>query len=574
MAGAQQLTAVFDELSATLPLAQFPLPLEGSDEARHHASVLTSQVRDYLLPRAASLDAPLLVVVGGSTGAGKSTLVNSLLGASLTRPGILRPTTKSPVLVCHPKDLSWFRTSRILPDLVRSTTQVHDSRALQVIEFDALPPGLAILDAPDIDSVDGANRRLARQLLQAADLWLFVTSGARYADAIGWELLGEAASRNAVVSVILNRCPPDSLEDLKTHLGQMLAARGLPRAKLFAMPERRLPGNGMLPATDVQPIRDWLGNLASQSERRTDVAIQTLAGSVRALDPQLRGLAQAARQQVSAIYDLRRQALVAFQHAAQEVARSTSDGTMLRGEVLSRWQDFVGTGEFMRNVEQQISSWRDRVSGWFTGEQKAESVQVAVSDGLAALIVDHASAACEQTVAQWTLTPWGRDIVAASPELASVGAGFAEQAGRSIREWQGDLLAMVEEQGASKRMKARFLALGTNAIGAALIIVIFASTGGLTTAEVGIAGGTSVLAQRLLEGVFGEDAVRRLAQQAKEQLDARVQGLHASQLARFESVLDQLSIDPSAGDRLDAVARALREASSAAFRDLTKPEGI
>ena len=39
-----------------------------------------------------------------------------------------------------------------------------------------------MLDAPDIDSVV-QNRQLASQLLAAADLWLFVTSAARYADA-------------------------------------------------------------------------------------------------------------------------------------------------------------------------------------------------------------------------------------------------------------------------------------------------------------------------------------------------------------------------------------------------------
>ena len=54
---------------------------------------------------------------------------------------------------------------------------------------DVIPPGLAILDAPDIDSVVAENRQLAAQLLAAADLWLFVTSAARYADAVPWDFL-------------------------------------------------------------------------------------------------------------------------------------------------------------------------------------------------------------------------------------------------------------------------------------------------------------------------------------------------------------------------------------------------
>lgn len=50
----------------------------------------------------------MLAVVGGSTGAGKSTLINSLIGAEVSAPGLLRPTTRGPVCVCHPADASWF----------------------------------------------------------------------------------------------------------------------------------------------------------------------------------------------------------------------------------------------------------------------------------------------------------------------------------------------------------------------------------------------------------------------------------------------------------------------------------
>lgn len=79
-------------------LARTSLPLEGAgvEAARRRRVDLLDQIDDYLLPRLRSEGAPLLIVVGGSTGAGKSTLVNSLLGAALTAPGVLRPTTRSP----------------------------------------------------------------------------------------------------------------------------------------------------------------------------------------------------------------------------------------------------------------------------------------------------------------------------------------------------------------------------------------------------------------------------------------------------------------------------------------------
>ncbi|GMA18657.1 dynamin family protein [Arsenicicoccus piscis] len=180
--------------------ATFPIDLPDAAAARQEQTSLVAQLDDYVLPRLSALDAPLLVVVGGSTGSGKSTLVNSIVGETVTRSGVLRPTTRSPVLVHHAGDRDWF-TSSVLPRLGRltgaSSTQGSpddDMSSVRLVTSDALPSGLALLDAPDIDSVVSANRDLARQLLNAADLWLFVTTAARYADAVPWELLRQAGS--------------------------------------------------------------------------------------------------------------------------------------------------------------------------------------------------------------------------------------------------------------------------------------------------------------------------------------------------------------------------------------------
>jgi len=180
----------------------------------------------------------VLAVVGGSTGAGKSTLVNSLVREPVTRSGVLRPTTRSPVLVHHPADAGWFSGTRILPGLARITsTTSHlvaagggsiastggdDPSAVRLVPSGSLYPGLALLDAPDIDSVVRANRDLATQLLSAADLWLFVTTAARYADAVPWDLLREAAARGTSVAIVLDRVPPEAMEEIRSHLASML----------------------------------------------------------------------------------------------------------------------------------------------------------------------------------------------------------------------------------------------------------------------------------------------------------------------------------------------------------------
>ena len=100
-------------------MASFRIGLEvpGAEEARRARDDLVAQVDDYLLPRLDRMDAPALIVVGGSTGAGKSTLVNSLVGAEVSPAGVLRPTTRAPVLAFHPDDLAWFEGPRVLPGL-------------------------------------------------------------------------------------------------------------------------------------------------------------------------------------------------------------------------------------------------------------------------------------------------------------------------------------------------------------------------------------------------------------------------------------------------------------------------
>jgi hypothetical protein len=104
------------------------LELPGSNRARRTRDELAAQIDDYLLPRLRQMDAPLLMVVGGSTGAGKSTLVNSLVRETVSRAGVLRPTTRAPVLVCNPADFRWFEDDRIFPGLRRSTGWRRGSR--------------------------------------------------------------------------------------------------------------------------------------------------------------------------------------------------------------------------------------------------------------------------------------------------------------------------------------------------------------------------------------------------------------------------------------------------------------
>jgi Dynamin family len=561
----RQLTPLESELAelraAVVPV-NLPLPIPGADEQRKIAAEIIRQLDDYILPRLATIDAPLLAVVGGSTGAGKSTLVNSLVGRQVSAPGVIRPTTRAPVLVHHSSDARWFTDDRILPGLARSTGASKDSQSLLLVTEDSIPPGLALLDAPDIDSVVVENRQLAAQLLAAADLWLFVTSAARYADAVPWGFLRAAAERSAAVAVVLDRVPPRAMTEVPPHLGQLMSERGLGDSPLFAVPETTVDSEGLLPASAIQPIRGWLAALAADQASRAKVVHQTLDGAIGALAAQAPALADSIDEQLEVIEQLRDEVDRSYSEAVRTVGVQTADGTLLRGEVLARWHEFVGTGEFFRALEQKVSWLRDRLMAALRGEPAgAGNLKVAVESGLESLLREEAAAAAERAEASWRANAAGRALIErAEIDLSRSSEDFDRRATRAIRDWQGAVLDLVADEGMTKRSRARFYALGINGIGVALMVVVFAHTGGLVGAEIGVAGGTAVLAQRILEAVFGDQAIRRLAQTAKDDLDARVQALLAEELVRYHKILDGLAVDSEQSERLRAAASAVESA--------------
>ena len=354
------LTALV-QLRGSLQEVHLPLEVPGAAEQRTAIQELVDQLEDYVIPRLMTIDAPLLAVVGGSTGAGKSTLVNSVVGRRVTQPGVLRPTTRSPVLVHNPEDGQWFGQDRLLPDLERRDTPTNDPDALQLVPADTMPAGLALLDAPDVDSVEERNRTLAAQLLAAADLWLFVTSAARYADQVPWNFLRQAAERSASVAIVLDRTPDEAIETVSTHLARMLASRGLKDSPLFVVTEGTVDEDGLLPAELVANVRGWLDSLAHDAEARTLVVRQTLEGAIRTLTRRSFDVADAEDAQATARQRLRDDATQAYDDALEKVKVASADGTLLRGEVLARWQEFVGTGELLKGLEQRVGRLRDRI---------------------------------------------------------------------------------------------------------------------------------------------------------------------------------------------------------------------
>ncbi|MBA4247861.1 MAG: ABC transporter [Microbacterium sp.] len=577
-------TVSLERLRASLADVGLSLHLDGIVEQREAAASAVRQIDDYIRPRLADLDAPLLAVVGGSTGSGKSTIVNALLGVATTRVGVIRPTTRQPILVHSPVDAGWFASDRILPGLARvrgrvsapgtpassagDTPEAARISELMLLEHESVPRSLAIIDAPDIDSVADENRALAAQLLAAADLWLFVTTANRYADAVPWRLLEGAAARQITVGVVLNRVPPGATDEVLPDLRAMLAARGLADTPVFTIDEQPLDDLGMLPASAVAGPRAWLEGIAGDRASRARIAARTLSGAIGDLDQRVARIADARQQQLDWLDGAEAAADAHYQAAIDAVDAATSDGALLRGEVLARWQDFVGTSDVFRKIESWFSRTRDSVTAWVTGKPSPViAVETQIETGLQAVIVDQAGRAAAAAWADLERTLPGRMVAELNPQLAAESPQLRDRASAMIREWQGALMQLIHDNAGNKRIRARVVSFGLNAVTVALMIVVFASTGGLTGGELAIAGGSAVIGQKLLETIFGEDAVRRLAAEARLDLQRRVEALFDSEADRLGTALEPLRFgaEPAVLRResqtlLDDVARAAADA--------------
>ncbi|UJP38590.1 GTPase domain-containing protein [Cellulomonas palmilytica] len=467
LAAGSLLDAVRD-LRRDVERTTFPLDLPGTDAARASRARLVDQLTEHLVPRLTELSAPAVVVVAGSTGAGKSTLVNSLVGHEVTTAGVLRPTTREPVLVHHPGDA----------DLLEAHPLVGTARA---VAHDSVPRGIALLDAPDLDSVLDANREAAHRLLEAADLWLFVTTAARYGDALPWRVLEDAVARGASIAMVLNRVPTASLPAVRGDLLARLREHGLAGSPLFVVPDQG-PHEGPLEPRVVAPVQRWLLMLAGPDRARTVIG-RTLRGSLAALRLWVDELAEAVQAQADAAAQVGALLDEATRAPLERASAAVAGGDVARGAVGVRWAELtsprgaIGSAVRGGKVRGSARGRADRESA--VGALRAEVTHAATTvltaaatdadaDLRAALAAGPAGAVA--VLERWALRSTGPDGASEQAARAWVGQG--------VRAVRGALADPSLDKAAAKRRDKAVRVLGEEVVAT----VALAAAGGVDDA--------------------------------------------------------------------------------------------
>lgn len=532
---------------------RLPLAADGVVATRRIQADLIRRLDDYLIPRLRQPEGPVHIVVGGSTGVGKSTLVNSLVRQEVSKAGVLRPTTRSAVLCVNPSEVAAVTgPERLLPAFLRAPGPTERADALTLAPHPAIPAGIALIDAPDVNSIVADNRDAGERLLGAADAWLLVTTAERYADAVPWRLLQAARERRVTIAIVLNRVPPESLREVREAGQALLSVNGLGDLPLFTVPESVLTG-GLLPEYLLDPLMTWLRSTAHDPTMRQATIAATVNGMFDDLPRRLGAIAEGLAAQAEAADQLRNQADLAYASERISLHDAIAQGELLRGTPLLEWQAMIGP---------------DRATALFSADPAAETARRLLLGAAADQVAAAASRAAEQVA-----TVWRGALAEQDSAEALVSAGTrAGAVPPELDEWADGLVDLLAREPHRKRSDAQFFAAGRHGPAALLAAVVFTGRRGAappkrrralrssSPANERVVHPVAAATRRLADAVFGADETDRLAELASTSLDTALGALFDRLAFRHHRALSDLGVEPGVGKALLEAGQAVQRA--------------
>ncbi len=425
----RELANLVERTIAALENARLPLDMPGSIQLAESRAQLLTQLKTRILPHLRTVGLPAVVVFGGSSGAGKSTLFNSLLGEEISPASVIRPTTRMPLIAVHPSDVTTLEGHGLL-----------DMGKLAPTEGGV--PGVILVDAPDLDSVEAANRELSRRLLDAADLWVFVTTAARYGDAQAWETLSDAHRRGMTTAVVLNRVSEKARGAVRADLMERMSEVGIGDDPLMIVPDAG-PHEGLLKPGHVAEVRSWLEVIAA-SRLGAALVDRTTQAMLPELRRQLLELSEAVEMQANAVQDLRDRVDLVTVEPLSKLTTNAKMGRYGQGAPTTSWLSFASSGGVLAPLAtgEKPRRWQRRQQG------ARDSAITAVFDG----VINAVRVGLNQgiiTADQAIQNAWQEDVVETG-EFRAAGHRAINQlsiVNEAIVGWKSDLLALSSSVG-------------------------------------------------------------------------------------------------------------------------------
>ena len=350
---------------------------------------------------------------------------------------VLRPTTRTPVLLYNPIDEQAVTSQNLLPGLELTTARDsirpvgrHEptlTRRLRLVARPEIPQGLAVLDSPDLDSWLSTNRELAAELLGVADLWIFVTTGTDYANAVPWELLDSAYDHQVMIAAVLNRMRPAEMAAVRQHFAQMLTERGLRQTPVFTIPELALI-NDRIPYDYVGQLNNWLARQSGVYDVREMYLDRALHSTLDQIMNGVQNLVEATHDRRRAEQRLRSDISAAFSHGREALRAHITAGALGEG-LRDSWRivtDAAHSGRLLRRLNAALRSLDATYAG----------VGSILRTSLITLTEQHASLALGLIAERW---PGGPVEVIPGSEKGRLPGDFTARADALVVAWMAEI---------------------------------------------------------------------------------------------------------------------------------------
>ena len=257
----------------------------------------------------------------------------------------------------------------------------------------------------------------------------------------------------------------------------------------------------------------------------------------------------------------------------------TRDGSLLRGEVQARWQDFVVTGDLMRTLRSGKAPRQGKRARKRQAPERGAAMKTALRSALEGAVIFAADRAAEDADSRWRTDAAGSAMLLAAEQARASGrkadwlfaSAFGEgegdvrelnlgksapdlplRAARAVGAWQDHVMRLVQHAEQHKRSLSRAAALDADTLALVTVLAILGENAVGSHAAAGLDDSDILtLPRRIVTAVLGEEPVHDIFQTARAELNERARLLLDEELRRFSEVIDGAGrCDEVAGVRL------------------------